>query len=55
MFETLCLDYGAEVNLQLQTQTKRGTFCKLQPHHTEFIELPDPRAMYHHDIIANFV
>jgi hypothetical protein len=45
MFESLALDYGAEINLQLLRTVKKGSFCKLQPHKTEFIDLPDPRAM----------
>ncbi len=43
--EQLNLDYGAEVNLMLQTSAPKGKFVKLQPHKTEFIELPDPRAI----------
>ena len=46
MFEFLNLDYGVEVMIQLQNKILKGKFCKLQPHKTEFIELPDPRAMY---------
>jgi Ubiquitin fusion-degradation protein len=45
MFEQLSLDYGAPVNLQLLTGVPKGKFVKIQPHKTEFIELPDPRAM----------
>lgn len=54
MFETLSLDYGAEVNLQLLRTVKKGMFCKLQPHKTEFIDLPDPRAILEKQL-SNYV
>ena len=54
LFEQLNLDYGAEVNLMLQTGTSRGKFVKLQPHKTEFIELPDPRAILERNL-SNYV
>lgn len=53
LFEQLNLDYGAEVNLMLQSAPK-GKFVKLQPHKTEFIELPDPRAILERNL-SNYV
>lgn len=54
LFEQLNLDYGAEVNLMLQTGAPKGKFVKLQPHKTEFIELPDPRAILERNL-SNYV
>ena len=54
LFENLSLDYGAEVNLLLQMSAPKGKFVKLQPHQTEFIELPDPRAILERNL-SNYV
>lgn len=54
LFEQLSLDYGAEVNLMLQTSAPKGKFVKLQPHKTEFIELPDPRAILERNL-SNYI
>ncbi len=54
LFEQMNLDYGAEVNLMLQTSAPEGKFVKLQPHKTEFIELPDPRAILERNL-SNYV
>jgi ubiquitin fusion degradation protein 1 len=54
LFEQLSLDYGADVNLMIQTGIVKAKFVKLQPHKTEFIELPDPRAILERNL-TNYV
>jgi len=44
LFEQLYLDYEGEVYLQLLQDVSKGKTMKLQPHKTEFLELPDPKA-----------
>jgi ubiquitin fusion degradation protein 1 len=53
MFEVLNLEEGAPVNLQLLTNVPKGKYVRLQPHKTEFIDLPDPRAILERQL-ANF-
>ena len=44
MFDKLCLMEGQQVNIR-NTELKPGTFIKLQPHLTEFIENPNPKTI----------
>jgi ubiquitin fusion degradation protein 1 len=44
MFDKLCLEEGQKVNLRALS-LKPGTFIKLQPHKTAFIDLPNPKAI----------
>ena len=44
MFDKLCLEEGQKVNLHALS-LKPGTFIKLQPHKTAFIDLPNPKAI----------
>ena len=44
MFERLCLTEGQNVNLR-NVELKPGTFIKLQPHLTEFINNPGPKTI----------
>ena len=44
MFDKLCLMEGQQVNIR-NTDLKPGTFIKLQPHKTEFIENPNPKTI----------
>jgi len=45
LFEVLNLDEGVEVHLQLLLDIPKGRFVRIQPFKTEFIDLPDPRAI----------
>lgn len=40
----LFLEEGSEVILR-NVNLKKGTFMKIQPHETAFIDLPDPKAI----------
>ena len=51
MFERLCLEEGQQVNLR-SINLDQGTFIKLQPHETEFINNPEPRIIFKN--ILNF-
>lgn len=44
MFERLCLMEGQSVNIR-NVELKPGTFIKLQPHLTEFINNPNPKTI----------
>ena len=44
MFDKLCLEEGQQVNIRA-LDLKKGTFIKLQPHKTEFINIPDPKIV----------
>ena len=44
MFERLCLMEGQQVNIR-NIELKPGTFIKLQPHLTEFINNPNPKTI----------
>jgi len=48
------LEEGVDVNLQLLTNIPKGRFVRIQPYKTEFIDLPDPRAILERQL-ANFV
>lgn len=45
LFEQLGLDYEGEVYLTLLQDVSKGKTMKLQPYKTEFLELPDPKAV----------
>ena len=49
MFDKLCLEEGQKVNLRALS-LKPGTFIKLQPHKTAFIELPNPKAILEYSL-----
>lgn len=49
MFERLCLAEGQKVNLRA-TPLEPGTFIKLQPHKTEFINLPNPKTILEYNL-----
>ena len=44
MFDKLCLMEGQQVNIR-NADLKPGTFIKLQPHKTEFINNPNPKTI----------
>ena len=44
MFNRLCLEPGQMVNLR-NIPLDRGTLIKIQPHKTEFIDLPNPKTI----------
>jgi len=54
LFMQLGLDLGVEVNLQPLLKVQKGEFMKLQPHETEFIKLPDPKAILEKNLL-NYV
>ena len=49
MFERLCLMEGQQVNIR-NVDLKPGTFIKLQPHLTEFINIPNPKAILEYNL-----
>ena len=49
MFDKLCLMEGQQVNIR-NTDLKPGTFIKLQPHKTEFIENPNPKTILEYNL-----
>ena len=49
MFDKLCLMEGQQVNIR-NTVLKPGTFIKLQPHKTEFIENPNPKTILEYNL-----
>ena len=49
MFEKLCLVEGQQVNIR-NTKLNPGTFIKLQPHKTEFIENPNPKTILEYNL-----
>ena len=49
MFDKLCLMEGQQVNIR-NTVLKPGTFIKLQPHTTEFIENPNPKTILEYNL-----
>ena len=49
MFDRLCLEEGQQVNLR-SINLKPGTFIKLQPHKTEFINNPEPRTILEYNL-----
>ena len=49
MMENLFLEEGSEVILRNVTLNK-GTFMKIQPHETKFIDLPDPKAILEREL-----
>jgi ubiquitin fusion degradation protein 1 len=44
MMNNLFLEEGSEVIIR-NMNLKKGTFVKLKPHETRFIDLPDPKSM----------
>lgn len=44
MMENLCIEPGSLINLRNVTLQK-GTYVKLRPHETKFIELPNPKVV----------
>ena len=49
MFEKLCLMEGQTVNLR-NVDLKPGTFIKIQPHLTEFINNPNPKTILEYNL-----
>ena len=49
MFERLCLMEGQNVNIR-NVELKPGTFIKLQPHLTEFINTPEPKKILEYNL-----
>ena len=49
MFDKLCLMEGQQVNIR-NADLKPGTFIKLQPHKTEFIENPNPKTILEYNL-----
>ena len=49
MFDRLCLEEGQQVNLRALA-LKAGTFIKLQPHKTEFINNPNPKTILEYNL-----
>ena len=49
MFDRLCLEEGQTVNLRALS-LKPGTFIKLQPHKTEFINNPNPKTILEYNL-----
>ena len=49
MFERLCLMEGQKVNIR-NVDLKQGKFIKLQPHLTEFINNPNPKAILEYNL-----
>ena len=50
MFDKLCLMEGQQVNLRNTELLKPGTFIKLQPHKTEFINNPNPKTILEYNL-----
>ena len=53
IMEGLGLSEGDNVNIELSTPPD-GSYIKLQPHKTEFIELPDPKALLEKALSVNY-
>jgi len=53
VMEGLGLKQGNNVNIELSTPPD-GSYIKLQPHKTEFIELPDPKALLEKALSVNY-
>ena len=53
VMEGLGLSEGNNVNIDLSTPPN-GSYIKLQPHKTEFIELPDPKALLEKALSVNY-
>ena len=49
MFERLCLMEGQSINVR-NVELKPGTFIKLQPHLTEFINNPNPKTILEYNL-----
>ena len=49
MFDRLCLEEGQKVNIRA-IPLKSGTFIKLQPHKTEFINNKDPKTILEYNL-----
>ena len=49
MFERLCLMEGQNINVR-NVELKPGTFIKLQPHLTEFINNPNPKTILEYNL-----
>ena len=49
MFDRLCLEEGQKINVRALSLPK-GTFIKLQPHKTEFINNPNPKAILEYNL-----
>jgi ubiquitin fusion degradation protein 1 len=53
MFDKLCLEEGQKVNLRA-LKLRPGTFIKLQPHKTEFIENPNTKTILEYNLREYF-
>jgi ubiquitin fusion degradation protein 1 len=49
MFDRLSLEEGQQVNVRA-TKLKAGTFIKIQPHKTEFINNPNPKTVLEYNL-----
>ena len=49
MFDRLCLEEGSKVNLRALTLNP-GTFIKIQPQKTEFINIPQPKTVLEYNL-----
>ena len=49
MFELLCLEVNQQVNIRALS-LRPGTFIKLQPHKTEFINIPNPKTILEYNL-----
>lgn len=49
MFERLCLEEGQTVNIR-NMELQKGTFIKIQPHLTEFINNPNPKTILEYNL-----
>ena len=49
MFDRLCLEEGQQINLRALA-LKPGTFIKIQPHTTEFINNPNPKTILEYNL-----
>ena len=49
MFDRLCLEPGQKVNIR-SIKLPEGTYIKIQPHKTEFINNPNPKAILEYNL-----
>lgn len=54
LFSQMKLSEGEMLRLGLVTYLEKGNYIKIRPHKTEFIDLPDPKAILEHHL-RNFV
>lgn len=49
MMNNLCVEDGSEIILR-NMNLKKGTFCKIKPHETAFINLSNPKAILEQEL-----